>query len=351
MGDSQTTPTDRLRIFRRDGTPVAEFKASVIRSWVIGGEGRCQFTYPTRKTDVVNEDVLQYGNFLLVESSILPPWIGCIDTPRDWSSRNVTVSGYTPERVFSQRIGATELVLQGAPGGLFLRLVKLLNQDEQTIIRPGSIWRGGKSRQMTINPKPLSEYLKTLWEDSGEDYAWTPLIKSNGALIVQADWLQVLGSTTSALLHEGTGGGNIEAAGRIMVEDGPIINSVFAYGEGENWKSKPTFVITNKNSIKKYGLREASEEYSGVSSMTTLKENARQKITEFKQPARSFTLNALNVGDTFKYIRLGNVLNVQFQNLGFRSGSVGFAARVRIVGMNYNPSTKNKIQLVAREVA
>jgi hypothetical protein len=85
--------------------------------------------------------------------------------------------------------------------------------------------------------------------------------------------------------------------------------------------------------------------------MTTLKENARQKITEFKQPARSFTLNALNVGDTFKYIRLGNVLNVQFQNLGFRSGSVGFAARVRIVGMNYNPSTKNKIQLVAREVA
>lgn len=350
MSDSKTVPIDRVRIFRRDGSCIAEFQALVSRSYVIGAEGRAQFTYPTRKTDVVNGDVLNPGNWLLIQSTQLPPWVGVIDTPREWSSRSVTVSAYTPERVLSWRIGPLEKVVTGSPGSIFEQLIYLTNQAEQTVIRAAAIFRGGTQKQVTLNPSPLNGYLKKLWEESGEDYTWTPIVNAEGRLIVQGHWVQTLGAITSALLHEGTGGGNIEAAGRIMVEDGPIINSVLAYGEGQTWQSKPHNTVTQSNSIGQYGLREASQEYNGVTSLTTLTENARQKLREFATPARSFSLNALNVGDTFKFIRLGNVLNIQFQNIGFRGGRVGWSSRVRIVGMSYNPSTKNKIQLVAREV-
>jgi hypothetical protein len=221
MGDSNTMPVDRVRIFNRQGAPLAEFRASVARSFVIGGEARAQFTYPSRKSNVVNEKVLQFGNWLLVQSSHLPAWVGVLDTPREWSTRNVTVSAFTPERVFSQRIGPLEEVLTGSSGKIFEGLISRLNLAQQTIVRPGVIWKGGTQRQETLNPKPLNEYLKGIWERSGEDYTWTPSIATDGRLTVLGHWTPFLGSETGVLLHEGNGGGNVEAVGRIMIEDGP----------------------------------------------------------------------------------------------------------------------------------
>lgn len=350
MSNSQTVPTDRVRIFKRDGTPIAEFRANVARSWVIGDEARAQFSYPARKTDIVNEDVLQFGNWLLVENTHLPPWVGVLDFPREWSTRNVTISAYSPERVFAQRVGTLEEVWTGAPGGIFANLINLVNKAEATVIRPGAIFRGGTHTQVTINPQPLNEYLRDLWETSEEDYTWQPQTDADGKLVVRGNWLQVLGVETTALLHEGRMGGNTESAGRILTEDGPVVNSVLAYGDGETWKSKPNVEVNAQPSIGKYGLREASQEYSGVVSKTVLAKNGKQYLTEFKNPARSFTLNALNVGDTFQYIRLGNILTVQFQNAGFYGGNVGFISQVRIFGMSYEPQSKNKVALVAREV-
>lgn len=350
MSDSQNLPVDRIRIFSRDGVPLAEFKASISRSHVLGGEGRAEWQYPTRKSDVVNDDVLRFGNWLLITSTHLPPWIGIIDSPRSWSTRTVTISAYTPERLFKYRIGPPEEIVTGSAGTIFNYLISILNSKEQTILRAGAIWRGGTQRQETLNPSPLSEDLKRLWERSGEDYAWVPSVGADGRLTVLGNWLQVLGADTGALLHEGRGGGNVEAVGRILIEDGPIVNSVLAYGEGETWRSKPSVTVTQQNSIGKYGLREASEEYQGVLSTTTLRSNGAQLLNESYRPRRSFALNALNVGDTFQYIRPGNILNLQLQNAGFQAGKLGYRTRVRIIGMNYNPDMRNKLQLIAREV-
>ena len=350
MSDSKTVPTDRVRVFDRSGVPLAEFRASVSRSWVIGGEARAQFIYPTRKTDVVNERVIQYGNWMLVQNSQLLAWVGVIDTPREWSTRNVIVSAYTPERVFSQRIGPLEEVLTGSAGTIFEGLVSRLNLAEQTIIRAGNIWRGGTQRQETLNPKKLSEYLKSLWQRSGEDYAWVPGVGTEGRLIVYGNWVPFLGAETGVILQEGAGGGNVEAVGRVMVEDGPIVNSTLAFGEGETWKSKPNVTVTKPLSIGQFGLREDAQEYSGVTSTTTLNDNGSQHLFELRVPARTFAINALNVGDTFRYCRLGNVINLRLQNIGFRGGKLGYNTRVRVIGMGYNPEMKNKIQLVTREI-
>jgi hypothetical protein len=350
MGDSQTVPVDRIRIFDRTGSPVAEFRASAKRSYVVGDTGRLQFQYPARKTDVVNEDVLVFGNWILVQNSVLPPWIGVLDTPRTWSSRNVVVSAYTPERAFGWRIGPLEEVLTGSAGTIFEKLLQKVNIAEPTILRAGSIWRGGTQRQMTVNPSPLNEYLQELWERSGEDYTWGASITADGKLLVYGHWFPFLGAETGVLLHEGIGGGNIEATGTVLVEDGPIVNSVFAYGEGETWQSKPNVTVTQAPSVGKYGLRQEGVEYSGVADMTTLQENGKQHVLEFRRPARSFSVTAINVGDTFKHIKLGNIFTLQLQSVGFTDGQTGYTSRVRIVGMSFNPETPNKIQLVVREV-
>lgn len=349
MADTNTTPQERIRIFNRDGFPVAEFRATVERSWIIGDEGRAIFEAASRKTDLVNERVLQYGNWLLVQSDTVPTWVGVIDIPRRWGSREVTIHAYSPERVFRQRRGPTEAVLNGSAGSIFEQLLAYVNQAQPTVIRAGNIWRAGSQTQLTVNPTKLSEDLKRLQKRGGEEYQWRPSIDASGRLVVFADWLPRVGVDTSALLHEGKGGGNLELTQNIYVEDGPIVNDVLAYGDGETWNSKPMQVVTDTTSIGKYGLRQDSKSYSGVVDLQTLNVNGRVHLAAYKNPLRTFRLNALNVGDTFKYIALGNRLKLRLENVGFYMGSTGLETQVRIIGMAYDPDDKNKINLVVEE--
>lgn len=347
----QNIPVDRIRIFARDGSVLAEFNARVERSWAIGDEGRAQFTYPTRITDVVNEKVLQFGNWILIENSVLPSWVGVIDTPRTWSPRTVTVSAYTPEHVFGWRRGAFEVVKNGSAGALFEYLLQLVNTAEATIIQAGAIDKSGTPRQETINPTLLNTDLQRIYERSMEEYQWRPVVDVNGKLVVYADWLKQIGVDVPITLQEGFGGGNIEAVDRILVEDGDIKNDILGYGDGMTWASKPKFIVINQTSVFDYGLRQWSENFDGVTSPQTLKDNSLELIKNEAYPVNTFQVNALNVEDTFSFINLGNKLTLQFQHIGFfETGGLGYVTRVRIVAMRYDPNMKNRIELTVEKI-
>lgn len=348
---SNNVPVDRVRIFARDGSPLVEFKAKVERSWALGDEGRAQFVYPSRITEIVNRDVLQYGNWVLVENDQLPAWVGVIDTPRTWTARSVRVSVYSPEKVFSQRRGMLEVQKNGSAGAIFRYLIGLLNGAEQTIIKAGDIDETGIYRQETINPTPLNRDLKRIQERSGEEYQWRPDTDAQGRLIVLADWQPRIGIDTGALLHEGIGGGNIETVSSLFVEDGQIYNNVLGYGDGMTWVSKTKFEATDEDSVGTYGLRQTAKYFNGVTNNVTLKDNTDQYLSTTKAPVNKFKLNVINVGDTFRYIQLGNTLNLQLQSMGFQDGGLGYEAVVRIVGMRYNPTSKNKIELVTEVIS
>lgn len=349
MSDSRTYPKERLRVFSRDRFPIAEFRATAERSLALGDESRLQFTYPTRKTEIANDTVLRFGNWILVESDTLPPWVGVIDTPRSFESRTVTVSAYSPEHVLGQRRGPVEQVFNTSPGGIFESIIQFVNRAEPTPLVIGNVYRGGKPMQETINPTPLSDDLRRIWERSGEDYAWRPTVE-NGLLTVYADWHERLGSDFDILLHEGKGGGNIEAQNRMLVEDGDIYNDILAYGDGMTWPGKPMSTVQDQESIGKYGLRQTARNWSGVNTVQGLTDNAEEEISNSKNASRTFAVTALNVGETFKYIGLGNTMILQLQNIGFQNGGLGYVGRVRIVGMNYDPEQKNRINLVVEEV-
>src|ERR1043165_7303465 len=99
MAATNVTPQERVRIFRKDGTAAAEFRARVQRSWVIGDEARAEFVLSSNRSNYVNEDVILPGNWLVVQNSALPSWVGVIDEPINWGTRNVTLSAYTPEHI------------------------------------------------------------------------------------------------------------------------------------------------------------------------------------------------------------------------------------------------------------
>lgn len=351
MSDSKAIPKDTAKIFSVDGSvQLAQFQARFERSWAIGDEGRATATFASRKTDIVNDTVLRPGNWILLENDSLMDWVGVIDIPRKWSPRAVVIHCYSPEHVFGWRRGPLEKTLTGSAGTIFSKLLGIVNTAQATPITAGNIWRGGPQREETINPTSLNEDLLRLYERSQEEYQWRPVVTDQGRLIVYADWVERLGEDTAAFLHEGKGGGNLEAGSNIMVEDGPIVNDLLAYGEGATWLSKPNIVVTEPLSISKYGLRQKSKEYQGNSDPATLKTNGLEELALFSEPPKTFSLTALNVGDTFKYIRMGNRLNLQFQNIGFTDGGSGTELKVRIKGAHYDPQTKNKIKLVVEVV-
>lgn len=343
-----TTPIDRIRIYNRERFCIAEFKAQVSRSWSMNGEGRASFAYPTRKADVVNESVLQFGNYLLIENSALPAWVGVIDTPRLWASRSVTVSAYTPERILANRIGEMERVLNTSAGAIFEYIVNQSNTYEKTALTIGNVWKGGETRQETLHPTAFSEDLRRIRERSKEEYAWRPIVTPDGRLVIYADWTQRLGADYDVMLHEGRHGGNIEDDSVLFIEDGKIINFLFGYGEGSNWTSKPSAYLTDSDSLARYGLRMTGRKYDATT-RAGVEKNVKTDIGNESRPVRRFSLTALNVGDTFKYIALGNGMTVQFQNVGFTDGVVGYRGKVRIIGMSYENATPNKIRLVVEE--
>lgn len=346
---TESIPKERVRIFNRLGDELASFMVDVSRSWAIGREGRAQFTYPVIKTNVVNETVLQFGNYLLVENSKLPAWVGVIDTPRSWDSKSVTISAYTPERLFQYRRGSqSDEVISGSAGTIFLEMLRRINSKEKTILESGVIFTGGSRREETLNPNTMDINLRQLQERSLEEYSFRPIVKKN-KLAIMCDWSKQLGIQTPLTLAQAKNGGNLGES--TMREDEDIYNDIFGYGEGLTWDTKPKYTTRNADSVSKYGLREKGEGWRGVVNISTIIQNNTDMILETKQPKKIFQLVALNIGDTFKYLDMGNRIKILLEGIGFSQYGNNTLADTRILGMSYSPrQNKNSIRIVAKDV-
>lgn len=343
MATQNSTPQERIRIFNRQGIELCDVRAFVERSWIMGDEGRASFTLASSDL-AANEDFIQFGNWLLVENDYLPSWVGIIDTPREWGIRTVTVNAFTPERQLALRRGPLEEKVTGSAGTIFERIINLVNAAEPTPIAVGDIYRGGSQREETLNPTTFNQDLRRIYSRSAEEYSWRPVVTSK-RLVVYADWQIRLGSNVDIALEEGQGGGNIEATDAPMIEDEPIINDVLGYGDGTAWTSKPNAVAQDSDSIAKYGLRQASKEWSGTN-LATIATNNNNYLATVKNPVRLFDIQALNVGEVFINLRLGNKMPLKMQSVGFG----GVNTNVRILGMYYNPADGQKVELVLQEV-
>jgi len=336
--------TTRIQIFSNTGSRIGEIDANVTRSWKLNDYGSGSFAMSLEDAKAV-VDYLQFGNFVYMTNDKLPDWGGMIDTPRTWGNGIITSSIYQAEYALrSENTGHRIDKFSGSPGGIF---TELTNKKIGTTIPvlPGDIFGSGVEQTKVYNYASVYQACKDLADESGHDWDLSPAIDANGSLYFIANWYEHKGVDRQYHLYEDL---NIRLSDRVLIEQGTISNRVIGFGNGSAWTSKPAAQINDEESSSKYGYRTFAVSLS-VDSLTQVSEGVRNYLAENKEPRRTFDLIALDVGDTYNNIRIGDTLPIDFYTVGFTGGEVGLNTRVRVLQMTFD-DIQNQLRLVVDEV-
>lgn len=360
----------RILIFDPNGNMLDELSASTVRSWVLGDYGRCTFTLATSDPKCTPRN-LNYGNLVLIQhipsftGGKLPDWVGVIVPPRTWGINKIEVNIYSAEYVLLNRAMPDDTITDTA-GGIFWELLNNANDEADNFgaieIQPGSIDTSGPTHTEVLKLS-AHEHAQSISKLYGNDYDVTPQLNNDGSLSLMGNYYSMKGVNTQAVLQDGISG-NIEFVDNILVEQGTLGNAVIGYGSdvspkqagtghghrkrkkvdrhnrtrrvGEDWDSQ---------SINQYGLFESNQVYS-VSGLGAIHTANLAFLDANAQPVMTFSINALDVGDTFSNLDLGNVLNLQMSSTGFfNNRQLGFNDWVRIDAMEYD-DLQNKVKLI-----
>lgn len=317
-------------IYGRDGIPITDVRAAVVRSSLLNSVGEAIFYIATSSTKCKRE-VLEFGNFLLVQHDSLPDWVGIIDTPRPWHHGYVEVHAFEPEYILQYRPVPLNSTISGTPGDKFTQLLAIANGQEDTLIRTGDVFIGGVSSVETISDTVFSQ-IRTLQRASGHDWVCTPNVDALGKLTVKMDWLEKAGVETDLEFSQGH---NILHGDAPLEESGEIVNSIEAVSDGE---VSVSVIYNDSESVAKNGLRRIRKSYSGITEASALLAAAKQDVDDSKEADVSTPLTVVDVGQTFANIRIGNVAKYRYSNVGFDGDILGQSRSVRIEGWRFDES-------------
>jgi hypothetical protein len=330
-------------IHARDGTPITDIKAAVVRSSLLNDIGEAIFQIPTSSIKCRRE-VLEFGNYLYVQNDKMPDWVGIIDTPRTWRSGAVEVHAYEVPFILNYRITPLNSTINGTPGELVNQLIGIANGDEDTLIRPGSIFAGGVSAPEVLTDTVYA-HIKGIQSYSNHDWICTPVIGNNGMLTIQLDWVEKSGVVTDIELSQGK---NILYGDTPLDEAGELLNFVHALTDqqGEN---PETLTQTDAVSRARYGLRAARRDYITATASGSLITSANALLMRQKDPDISTPLTVVDKGSVFKSVRLGNIMKYKYTNVGFDNDGLGWSDYVRIMGYRFDEAA-NTVELFTGKI-
>ncbi len=332
-----------IQLFNRFGTKIAELNANASRTWKIGGYGRCLFEIPTNHAKCTEEN-LQFGNLIYIEHPKLPVWGGVIDVPREWNRNTITISAYSAEYLFKFRSEENTNKLSLSPGNIFQYILDASNRSADLRVRTGSIYVKDEAINWELNLLDYYDEIVRLAEDTDNEWSLTPKI-SNRELEFDAQWAEQLGTDTTYALIEGL---NLETGSSIISENGEISNDILGIGSGANNKAKEKVHLSDETSIGRYGLRQTSISF-GEDEYASVDIGTRTELKKRKNPSKMFSLVALDHGNTWKYISLGNTFPLHMANVGFQHNGLGMDTTIRILGMTYQEE-ENKLELNCEEI-
>lgn len=335
----------RIVIYDKAGGAIADIRARVTYAWRMNQYGQAQFAVSMNE-DAAKLQYLEFGNFITVERDHLPMWAGVIDPPRQWGRKAIICNAYSGEYLLAWRRTDVERKLTGTAGEIYQQMIAIANQPGYIRTVAGAIWTGGQSREETLNPTTsIYEEAKRVATRAGHEFNLTPEFDGQGRLIFKANWYERMGVDRVFTLEEGV---HIEMGDSPVVEQGNIVNEVVGYGDGAAWASRPKTTVKDDSSIGRYGLRQGSKSFSGNTITGTLEQNAYTELQAKKQPRKTFTITALDVGDTLSNIRLGDRLPVRLVSCGFSGDGFGMSTTVRVKGMAWDDS-KGVLEIVCDE--
>ena len=341
--------TSRIQVFDKYGYGLGDIEANTTRSWVLNDVGRCDFDFA--KTDTkCTPAYLEFGNILLITHEKLPAWVGVIYTPREWNNEAVNVTAYSAEWILSKR-NTSQKVVTGTAGTIFKSILNFSNAHplNDKPILPGSVFDGGVTIDEELKDDALT-HVQNIAEASGNDFDVTHSLDINGRLQLLGNWYEVRGIQTGEYFREGGGDGhNIELSSNIMTEQDDFYNEILGYGDAESSSTRILSVQYDDDSIRKYGLLQGITTLQSSNTPATVQEATKQYLQENREPKRVFDLSALDVGNTFKKLAVGNVWNTEIHSVGFLQNGFGASDQVRIIGMEYIDAV-NKVRLIVEVV-
>ena len=342
-----------VSLFDKRGLILAQIRTAFHCVWTLNKVGKADFEMALNDGKCTEEN-LQFGNYVLFQHSELGNWAGVIapNDRQEWdaSRKVVRIRALSAEYQFARRRGPAQYLFKGASfGDLLIQVIRRGNALGDMLVREGTIWEGGGPHEETSRDDSLLEILQRVQARAGYDWWLEPQV-SGGRLTFTANLSKRRGANSGYVLQEGR---NLETpSGAFMLTGGqPLINDLALSGEGATVDARPRAVALDQDSIDAYGLWQGSDS-SEASIPATLKQQARERVSQRAQPAKRFKLTAIESPespDTFGSLGLGDVLRLELFSVGFYAGQNGVSTTVRIRSMEYDTSI-NKAILVQEEI-
>lgn len=340
----------RVSIFDKYGYYVGDLRTSVFYDDVLNSDpsvGRCDFTI-SRNDPKCSKKYLQIGNFVLIRDGELPDWIGVI-VKRTWNYGSVDILAMQAAHVLSKR-GTPIKKFTGTAGAIFSKIISVTNDlpYNEKQITTGVIYTGGTQREETGGDSALS-HLQQLANRTGNDFEVTYDFDENGRLYLVANWYERRGFVTGKYYREGH---NIELADGVLVEDGrEMANAIEGRGDASTTGTRISSIKYDVVSIAEHGLHHETKNYSGNKEQATLDNNVASDIETNGNPVKSYDITALDVGDTFSYIGIGNTHEIDLNTNGFTDEGTGANDAVRTAGYEIDGASRKVRLLVEVENA
>lgn len=342
--------TSEIRFFDQTGAFLDVFSdlPTTPRSWVLNAYGRCEFSVPLNH-DAAQEKLLRFGNFIHVKhiptadnTGRLPDWTGVILTPRKWDIDAIHVTAYSIEGVLAYRAMPFVDKITGSPDQVFGYIMNYASArlaGKTPPIKPG--WLDEKEGLYSDDLRTNAyDHIRKLIQTTGLEWDCHGEVNA-GTLTLHTD-LRYPSLTASGLSLTSD---NTEEASPLLEEQGTIVNQIFGYSNDQTAADRVMQEIRNNQSIGLYGPWQINQTFIGVHDAAGIfaAANKTGDINGFAQ--RVFKRVALDVDDTFSYLRTGALVLVDEPRAGFNvNGGFGFTSLVRILSMDYN-DTANKVNL------
>jgi hypothetical protein len=316
----------RIVYFALSGAAAGEIQADCSRSWAINAGSETVIILGAGQI----AGGLNFGRLILVEHERLPAWAGVIDTP--WRANlPAEMTVYSAEYLLQMRCPDAPQLLVGTTGDIAQALLEMASGQELLPIVPGDIEEDGEQEE-PIDQRPVWEQLREIVDRRGMELRMRPQLL-DGQIVIYMDIRRRLGIDTQFLLHDGEGA-NLEVVDASIESE--IHNRVIAIGDQATQAarivSRPWI---DELSIKSYRLRSNVIQVSGPS-QSSLEQAAKVEMEARSRPILRLEVNALDVGETYAYLDLGNILLVHASRVYLPRGVVVWRGPMRITTMTYD---------------
>lgn len=340
--------SSRGLVWDSDGNCQGEIVANFKRSWKWNNYGEATFTL-SEDDALTHNGLIQFGRYLTIEHNKLDIWGGMIDPNRDWGFHQFTVTAYSGEYILKNKRTPKNAKSEDDGGEIFKDLIHQVKGCH--ILRIGSLYRGGGNHVLESHWDNIYESVKSMAEECGTEWCVVPSIVDHKLTFI-ASWyaLGKRGVTRLSGLDENY---NMEYTSRPMSEqaseDG-FINDLVGFDSSEGtWETRMTSNKIDQDSIDKYGLRQGSFNHTIGHNQSASNRKTQNMLNRTKNPVLVHNLTALDIGNTFYNLRIGDILPIKYTSIGINGdGGWGIMTSARITGMTYD-DISNKVKLTFDE--